>query len=133
MEDAAALVLRVTVGLVFVAHGMPKVFGAHDGPHGRGRTEGLLTRRRLPYPKLAVWGLALTELIGGVLVLVGLFTRIAAVPLAICVALAIPLAKWAQGFVDGWDWPFSLVGACTAIAILGGGAYSLDAAIGLPF
>lgn len=132
MEDVAALVLRVTVGLVFLGHGLPKVFGPASGPHGRGRTEGLLTSRGLPFPSLLVWGLAITELLGGAFVLLGLLTRVAAVPLALVVILAIPLAKWKHGFVDGWDWPFSLAGACVAIAILGGGDYGLDAALGLP-
>ena len=133
MEDLATLVLRITVGSVFIAHGVPKVFGPVTGPHGRGRTVGLLTSRRLPMPELLVWGLALTELVGGAFVLVGLLTRVAAVPLAVVVALAIPLAKWKHGFIDGWDWPYSLVGACTTIALLGGGEYSLDASLGLPF
>ncbi len=133
MVDAAALILRITVGAVFVAHGTPKVFGPVAGPHGRGRTEGLLTSRGFPYPKLLVWGLALAEFGCGLLVLVGLFTRLAAVPLGVVVALAIPLAKWKHGFVDGWDYPFTLVGACTAIVLLGAGDISLDAAFDLPF
>lgn len=132
MVDAAALVLRITLGAVFVAHGTPKMFGPVAGPHGRGRTEGLLASRGLPYPKLLVWGLALAELSCGLLLVAGLFTRVAAVVLCVIIALAIPLAKWKHGFIDGWDYPFTLVGACAAMVLLGPGNISVDAALGLP-
>lgn len=132
LQDVGILLLRLTIGVVFACHGAPKVFGPLDGPHGRGRSARLLTSHRLPLPGLLAWGLGVTELVAGSLVLVGLVTRVAAAPLAVVVGLAIPLAKWRQGFVDGWDWPFALAGACVAIVLLGGGSYSLDALLGIP-
>lgn len=133
MEDVAALALRVTVGAIFVAHGWPKVFGDPEGRHGRDRLQGLFAARGLPYPRAAAWATGIAELVGGALVFIGLLTRVAAVPLAVIVAGAIPMAKWKAGFVDGWDWPFSVLGACVAILLLGPGAISLDRLIGVPF
>lgn len=133
MEDVGALVLRLTISAVFVAHGWPKVFGDPNGAHGRARVESLFRKRGVPLPAAAAWAMGVVEFGGGVLLLLGLFTRIAALPLAIIVAGAIPMAKWKLGFVDGWDWPFSVLGASVAIALLGPGAYSLDSLLRLPF
>jgi putative oxidoreductase len=132
VEAAALLILRVVMGSVFIAHGWPKAFGPAQGEHGTGRTENLLRSRGLPAPALLAKAMGYTEVIGGALVLVGAFTRFAVVPLIVIVAVAIPMVKWKKGFVDGWDWPFTLVGVGVAIAILGAGDVSVDALIGLP-
>ena len=131
MEDAAVLVLRLTLGSVFLAHGWPKVFGQPDGVHGRGRTSRLLTSKGLPMPQVLAWGVGISEIVGGALVVVGLFTRLAIIPLAVILSGAVVVVKWNKGFEDGWDWPFSLLGICVALFLLGGGTWSLDDLLGL--
>ncbi len=126
MEDAATLVLRLTLGSIFFAHGWPKVFGPPDGVHGRGRTTRLLASQGLPLPQVLAWSVGISEVVGGALVVVGLFTRIAVIPLAAILVGAIVFVKWNKGFEDGWDWPFSLLGTCVALFLLGGGTWSLD-------
>lgn len=131
MTDTAALLLRLVIGAIFLAHGWPKVFGDPEGTHGRAGTGRLLEARGLPFPRLAAWGVGISEVGGGLLVLVGLFTRIALVPFFAILSGAVVVVKWKRGFVDGWDWPFGLLGACVASFLLGPGAVSLDALVGL--
>jgi putative oxidoreductase len=122
----ATLGLRLVAGAIFVAQGWRKLFAAPDAPHGRANLERLIARRALPRPALWAVLVAWTELIGGVLLLVGLLTRLAALPLAVVLLVAIFGYKWESGFLGGWDWPLSVLGIVLAIALLGAGPLSLD-------
>jgi len=81
---------------------------------------------------LLAWVVGLTELVGGAALLVGLFTRVATLPLSIILVAAIVGYKWEQGFLGGWDWPFSVLGIVLAITLLGAGPISLDAVLRIP-
>jgi putative oxidoreductase len=129
--DAAALVLRIVVGTIFLAQGWRKVIGPPDVPHGRGPLQAMIASRGFPYPAQLALMVGSSELICGALVFVGLVTRLATIPLAITLIMAIVRFKWSAGFIGGWDWPWSVLGATVAIAILGAGAVSIDALIGL--
>lgn len=129
MVDIAALVLRLVVGAIFIAHGRPKLFLPPDAPKGRAGLTATIARGGLPSPEAFALAVGVTELVCGALVLVGFGTRIAAVPLAIVMVAAIVLSKWRQGFVGGWDWPLSVLGALLALLLLGSGAYSVDGLI----
>lgn len=82
-------------------------------------------------PQVLAWGVGISEIVGGALVVVGLFTRLAIIPLAVILSGAVVVVKWNKGFEDGWDWPFSLLGICVALFLLGGGTWSLDDLLGL--
>ena len=132
MEDTAIALLRVAMGVVFIAHGWPKVFGSATANHGSGRTEQLLRSKGIPYPALVAKTMGYTELIAGLLVCVGLFTRVAVVPLILIVVGAIPMVKWKKGFVDGWDWPFVLIIVGLVLMASGAGGLSVDSLLGIP-
>jgi uncharacterized membrane protein YphA (DoxX/SURF4 family) len=106
--------------------------GPPDAPHGRENLERLIARRRLPRPDLLAQLVGVTELVGGAALLLGLLTRVATLPLAIVLVVAIGGYKWEQGFLGGWDWPFSVLGIVLAIALLGAGPVSVDALLGIP-
>ena len=72
------------------------------------------------------------ELGCGVAVAVGFLTRLAVVPLAVILVVAIAGFKFRSGFVGGWDWPLSVLTLLVVIALLGPGAWSVDAAFHLP-
>jgi putative oxidoreductase len=80
-----ATVLRAVVGLIFLAYGAQKLFGEGFGGVA-GMTEGL----GIPLPILAAVALLLVELAGGAALILGLFTRLAAVPLALSMLVATP-------------------------------------------
>src|SRR4029077_17514580 len=96
--------LRVMVGLALVPHGLRITFGFFAGTGLKGRNLAMLVEQldRDGYRPGRVWGtaIALTELIGGPLLALGLFTRIAAVPVVIFLAVSC----WERWHKGGWFW-----------------------------
>jgi putative oxidoreductase len=72
------------------------------------------------------------ELVGGIALLLGAFTRLATLPLAGILLVAIAGFKFRAGFLGGWDWPLSVLTLLIAIALLGPGAISVDGALARP-
>ena len=108
----APLVARVSVGLVFVSTGSGKL-------EHLDRVIEFFRSLGIPAPELQAPFVAGTELVGGTLLILGLATRFAAVPLAITMIAAIRTALWGEleGAIVLLGW----------LAIAGGGAVSLDA------
>ncbi len=131
MEDVALGLLRAVMGVVFIAHGWPKLFRNADTGHGPRRTENLLRAKGFPFPSATALLAGYVETLCGLLLVAGLLTRLAVIPLIVVLILAIPMVKWKQGFVDGWDWPFTLIVVGVVILIQGPGGISVDALIGL--
>ena len=75
------LLFRITLGLVFISIGWGK-FSNFD------RTIGYFSSINIPFPVISAWLAATTELVAGLFILVGLYTRAAAIPLAIVMAVA---------------------------------------------
>ena len=71
-------ILRVVVGLVFFVHGFQKLFLM-----GFGGVAGMMEGLGVPAPGLFAVILTLVELLGGLALILGLFTRLAAIPLAV--------------------------------------------------
>ena len=129
--DAAELILRIVVGAIFVVQGYRKLF-APAGTKGSGSgLRGMIREAGFPFPDVLATVVSVTELTGGILLLVGLLTRLAAVPLALTLVVAIVRFKWREGFQGGWDWPLSVLGSTIALLLLGAGTVSIDHLIGL--
>lgn len=116
-------VLRVVVGIVFLVHGGQKLF-----VWGFGGVAGFLGQVGIPAPMLAAVVVTLVELLGGLALLLGLFTRWAAIPLAINMAVAILTVHLQAGFFlpNGYEFALTLLAANVALALLGGGEASVD-------
>ena len=127
--EAAALVLRLAVGAIFVAQGYRKTFAPAEVPHGRAGLVRLIGAAGLPSPPLLAAAVGAVELAGGLCVLVGLFTAIATLALSGVLLFAIVVFKWRSGFVGGWDWPLVCLAAVTALLLLGPGPLALDTAL----
>ncbi|HKC17991.1 MAG TPA: DoxX family protein [Candidatus Dormibacteraeota bacterium] len=127
----AGLILRLVAAAIFIVQGYRKTFAPADAKGSGAALEKLIASGGLPRAHLLARAVALTELVGGVLLLLGLFARVAALALALTMVVAIVRFKWREGFVGGWDWPFSVLGITLAIAIIGTGALGLDHFIGL--
>ena len=120
------LVARVALGVVFIQSGWGKL---HDIP---GTTQNFVGWH-IPFPHFNAILAASTEFIGGCLVLVGLGTRIAAVPLIIVMTVAIATAKWPkmEDWTDffGFD-EFAYLIMFLWLGVSGAGKASLDYLIG---
>lgn len=116
-------VLRVVVGMVFLVHGGQKLF-----VFGFGGVAAFLGQVGIPAPGLAAVILTAVESLGGLALLLGLFTRWAAIPLAIVMLVAILAVHLKAGFFlpDGYEFALTLLGANVALALLGSGEASVD-------
>ncbi len=128
----ATLPLRLTLGLIFIAHGAQKVFGVWGGPGLQKFVAGNPPFGWMKPAWLWMGAAAFAELLGGVLVLIGLLTRVGAF-LIITVMLAAMLGvHWAGGFfgtnapIPGIEYTVALTGAALALLITGGGRASVD-------
>ena len=116
-------ILRIVVGIVFIVHGAQKLFVFGIG----GVTAGF-AQMHIPLASVAAPVVAIVEFVGGIALVLGFFTRIAAILLAIDMAGAIVFVHGRNGFFlpMGFEFAFSLFGACVALAIGGAGEYSVD-------
>jgi putative oxidoreductase len=118
------LILRLFLGLGLAAHGYQKFF-----LFGISGFAGFLEKLGAPVPQLSAVLSASTELAGGLLIAAGLFTRLAAVPLAINMAVAAFLAHSGYFITNtppGREYALTLAAAFVALALTGAGRYSLD-------
>jgi putative oxidoreductase len=135
----ATLLIRLMAGLVFLSEGIIKFLFANQGV-------GRFTKLGFPMPELTATGIAVFEIVGGLLLVAGLYTRLVALGFSIEMVVAIATTKisiglgssplgqpgsppqtgiWAVLHEGRTDWCM-LVG-CTFLAIVGAGARSLDA------
>ncbi len=122
-----AVPLRLAIGAIFLAHGSQKVLGSFGGG-------GLakFVANPAPYPFMRpswLWmgAAAFSELIGGVLLIFGLLTRVGAFLILCVMSVAIFGVLWPHFFgPGGFEFPLSLLAGCLALLISGGGAASVD-------
>jgi putative oxidoreductase len=120
LQPLALLVMRLALGAIFAAHGYHKVFG--------GLHHHVQFVTSLGLPAWSAYVSAFTEFLGGLLVLIGLFTRVAA--FAICIDMCVAIAKvhFHNGLMGngGYEFPLSLATLAFALVVFGGGSIALD-------
>ena len=120
--DISLLILRIGLGIIFILHGWPKI----KNPTGMKGMVGTL-------PSILA---AIAEFFGGLGILLGFLTQIAALGIFfnMLVALYFHKFKWKDIFIGkekfGYEYPFILCLAALALLLLGAGAYSIDAYFG---
>lgn len=126
--DTGIAIVRIITGIIFMAHGAQKLFG-----FGIAGTTGFFTQVGAPMPGLTAPLVTGLELLGGLALVVGLLTRLAALGLAFDVLGAILLVHLKNGFFagdNGVEFVLLLMVNALAIVVAGPGAWSLDGAIG---
>jgi len=119
--------LRVILGLTFVIHGGQKLFVM-----GFTGVSGMFGHIGIPMPGLLGPFVALVEFFGGIAIVLGLLTRLAALGLAGDMLVAILTVHLKAGFFNpnGFEFPLALFAIAVSLAVTGAGALSVDALIG---
>jgi putative oxidoreductase len=135
-DNTATSILRLVLGVVFFAHGAQKLLGWFGG-YGFSGTMGFFTGT-LHIPALLAFLAIAAEFFGGLGLILGLLTRIAAFGIAVTMVVAIGMVHTPFGFFMNWSGAQKgegfeyhlLVLAITAfLMIRGAGAFSIDRAI----
>jgi putative oxidoreductase len=125
--DLALLILRVGSGLIFIPHGYPKMTGGGgDEKGGHAHLTQSLAQMGLPLPYAFAALVGAIEFFGGLLLILGLQTQWASLALVFVMLVATGRVLVQRGFVGNADFPFSLLVATLALALLGGGTLSVE-------
>jgi putative oxidoreductase len=119
--DVALLVLRLALAAVLLYHGLPKVMNF-------GATVGGFQGMHVPAPTLTAAFAVLAEVIGGILILMGVAVDIAGILVIIDMLGAIVTVHLPNGFdftKGGWEHPFTVLVMALALALAGPGRYSV--------
>lgn len=129
-QDAGLFLIRAMVGVVFVFHGAQKLFGVWGGPGLEGFT-GFLTQLQVPMPAVSAVLAGVAEFGGGLLLIAGLATRLAAVPLIITMLVAaFHVHGQAFALPTGMEYALTLGVVTLGLALTGPGGLSVDALVG---
>ncbi|MBP3944636.1 MULTISPECIES: DoxX family protein [Psychrobacter] len=128
---AAALILRVPIGLILAAHGAQKLFGWFGGNGLAGTAQWLSSMGMEPGLLMAILAGG-AEFFGGLALVLGLLTRPAALVAAFTMLVAIFSVHISNGLFaadGGYEYALVLMVALLALAVQGGGSLSLDKAL----
>jgi putative oxidoreductase len=119
-KNTGLLVIRIGLGVIFLAHGWAKL-GNMDATIGFFGSLG--------FPAFLAWVVALVETLGGLAVLLGLWTRYAATLLAVIMLVVIVQVKGLKSFMGqgSYEFEFMLFMVSLGIAAMGSGKYSIMA------
>ena len=132
----AALVARLTLGLVMFPHGAQKALGWFGG-HGFAGTMGFFTEQ-MGIPALFAFLAIAAEFAGALGLITGLLSRVAALGIAGVMAVAIGTVHLSHGFFmnwagnqkgEGFEYHLLALGLAVVVMILGSGAHSIDRAL----
>ncbi|HET8678904.1 MAG TPA: DoxX family protein [bacterium] len=126
LNDLGLLMLRLAPAVVFAAHGYAKLFGGQFD-----RTVALFMTINIPAPEPMAWFVGILEFAGGLLLGLGLLTRVVAALLAVDMAVAILRVRLPQGFAGAAEFEFVLLVICLALIATGSGKIALEAAPGI--
>ncbi len=135
----APVPLRLMVGFGFIQHGYAKLI------HGPENFAAILNALSVPAPHLMAWLTILTELLGGLAVLLGAFVPLASLPMAAVLLVAMFSVHWRYGFSSikllavttagakfgppGYECDLLYLACLVALVLAGSGPFSVDEAL----
>jgi len=131
--DWTLTAIRITLGVVFFAHGAQKVFGWFGGAGLEGTLRTMHDHLHLPIPVAFV--AVMSEFLGGAGLIIGLLSRVAAVGICITMLSAIVMVHGRNGLFLNWfgerkghgfEYHLLAIALAVAIVVRGSGAASLD-------
>ncbi|PYE43224.1 putative oxidoreductase [Paenibacillus barcinonensis] len=131
MLDLGLLLIRLVIGLSFMAHGAQKLFGWFGG-YGIKGTGGWFESIGMKPGALLALLAGLAELGGGLLLALGLLTPVGGILIALTMVIAIVKVHGANGYwstQNGFEYNLAILVLGVALALTGGGQYALDALI----
>ncbi|MCH7882837.1 DoxX family protein [Patescibacteria group bacterium] len=123
LANFVPLIIRLFLGLLFIAHGYPKLFKSFN------QTVGFFESVGIKPAKFWVFVVGVVEFFGGIALLIGFATQFVALLIAIEMLVAIIVVKFKKGFVGGYELDLALLVMAISLVFLGAGAYAFD----LPF
>lgn len=119
-------ILRVVLGVIFIAHGLPKLTGGIEG------TVQFFGAVGIPAPLVAAWFIALLETLGGLMLLVGFLVTPVSLLLALHMLTGIVLVHAPNGFYvigpgqSGIEFNLLLVASLLVMVFCGAGLAAID-------
>ncbi len=125
--ELGQLIIRVVLGITFFIHGLDKFQGGVENTAGWFESIGI--------PGVVAYGVAIIELVGGLMLVLGLFSRIVSILFAVVMVGAIVKVKLAIGFLGngqmaGYELDLAFLAMAVMLAITGSKAFALDQLIG---
>ncbi|TDP01270.1 DoxX family protein [Marinomonas balearica] len=127
----ASLILRLPVGIIFMAHGAQKLFGMFGGYGLEGTGQWMASMGMEPGYLMALLA-GSAEFFGGLALVIGLLVRPASVALAFTMLIAIVTVHFSNGLFmasNGYEYALSLLAVTVSLFFSGAGSYSVDKVI----
>lgn len=134
-NDWILTILRLAAGIMIFPHGLQKTFGWFGGAGFSAQMAGF---EQMHIPAIFAFLAIMAEFLGGIGLILGALTRIAALGLAVDMMAGVYLMHWHNGFFMNWSgqqkgegFEFHILVVAMAIVLMarGGGAASVDRAL----
>lgn len=123
-RSIALAVSRVILGFIFIMHGWQKLH-----TNGIDATTAFFTTVNVPAPEFSAYAATWVELVGGILLILGLALPLVSVLLIIDMIGAIATVHWSNGFWNpdnGYEFPLALIAGLLAVGFAHAGVYAAD-------
>ena len=123
MEAWGIAIIRISIGLTFIMHGGQKLF-----IHRMDKVTMMMTANGLPVPRLCAILVSTAEFFGGIALVAGFYTRLAAAPMAFTMVVALLAVKLNGGYFlpDGYEYVLVLLAGSIALIFTGSGALAIN-------